>query len=195
MEKLRDLYFNLVNCEACSVRKGCTQVVRADGSLNPILMIIGEAPGAEEDEQGIPFVGACGQILRDVVRGTKIINKTNTLITNVLKCRPPKNKFPKDETPSICVGKWLTQEIAIAKPQRILLLGAVPLKFVAGMKGITSVRGQWINIQGIRGMATFHPSYVMRQDSAGDMQTRQLFESDIMETAKEVLEIETKRNA
>lgn len=196
-KEIEALYSEMKNCTACTMRNSCTQVVTCDGnSINPILMIIGESPGSQEDEEGIPFVGPCGQLLREVLRYTKVINRTNTVITNVLKCRPPGNKFPKDESADICVGKWLVKEIELIKPQRILLLGSTPLKYIAGMKGITACRGTWMDIRGIRGIATFHPSYVMRQDSVeGDLQTRKLFEQDIFRMAGEVEEIQNKVKA
>lgn len=194
--QIQEFYDEMKKCQACDMRKTCNQVVLADGCKEkPILMIVGESPGATEDEEGVPFVGDCGLLLRDVLRATKTLNKKNTIITNVLKCRPPGNKFPKGEHATVCVSKWLMKEIELLKPERLLLLGAVPLKYVGGMKGITSLRGQWYTMHGIRGLATFHPSYVMRQDSAGDIQTRSLFESDIFEIAKEIAQIQEKRNA
>jgi len=193
---LDELYVEMKKCNACKLRAGCTQVVTGIGNTkDPILLILGEAPGAEEDESGEPFVGKAGDTLRHVLRMTQIINKTNTLITNTMHCRPPANKFPTDDSPSICIGKWLNKEIDISKPKRMLLLGNTPLKYVAGMKGITQARGQWINIKNIRTMATYHPSYVMRKDSMGDVATRQDFERDIFEMAKEVKELQNANHA
>jgi DNA polymerase len=156
-------------------------------------MIVGEAPGADEDEKGEPFIGPAGEILREVVRATKILNKSNTLITNVCKCRPPKNKFPKDESADICMSNWFWKEFEIAKPERMLLLGSTPLKYVANMEGITACRGQWYRIKGVRTMATFHPSYILRTDRDGTMYQRNMFESDINEVAAEVKQILEKR--
>lgn len=188
---LDELYKEMISCTACKLRSVCTQVVTSIGNRkNPILLIVGEAPGAEEDEYGEPFVGKAGETLRHVLRMTKIINKNNTLITNTIHCRPPANKFPKDDSPLICVGKWLNKEIETAHPKRMLLLGNTPLKYVAALKGITSIRGQWLNVKGIRTMATYHPSYVMRKDNLGEIQTRGNFERDIFEVASEVKELE-----
>ena len=156
---------------------------------SPILMVCGEAPGGSEDEAGEPFVGKAGQTLRAVLRDTGVLDKGNTLISNVLKCRPPGNKFPTDGRPAVCVSKWLSEEIRIAAPKRILLLGNVPLKYLVGMQGITKVRGTWLNVRGIRAMATYHPSYVCRQDGEGDVATRENFEADISEVAGEVRDI------
>lgn len=175
------------DCAACGLRDSCSQVVLPAGNVeDPALLIVGEAPGADEDQQGEPFVGDCGLILRQVLRSTKSINRLTTCITNVVNCRPPRNKFPKDETPQVCRSKWLYPIIERLAPQRMLLLGNVPLKYVAGTTGITKLRGQWIEARGIRTLATFHPSYILRKDRAGDIDGRRLWESDIMEMAKEV---------
>lgn len=111
----------------------------------------------------------------------------------VHNCRPPKNKFPTDETPSICVSKWLDKEIELAKPARMLLVGGQALKHVAGKKGITACRGQWYDVKGIRTMATFHPSYVLRQEGEGKNQFRSILERDVGEVALEVADIEKER--
>lgn len=184
---MESLYDEMRACNACKMRAGCTQVVTSVGQVNsPTLMIIGESPGEEEDESGEPFVGASGQALRAVLRGGKTLNRTNTLISNVLRCRPPRNKFPSDDSADICVSKWLTREIAEANPKRLLLLGNVPLKYVAGLKGITTHRGRWIEAMGVRTMPTYHPSYILRMDSNGDVQAREQWEADISEVAAEV---------
>jgi uracil-DNA glycosylase family 4 len=184
---LINLYNQLKDCTSCEIRKGCTQVVPAIGNKEkPILMIIGEAPGQDEDVQGEPFVGKAGQLLREVLRETNILNRTNSLITNCLKCRPPKNKFPTGDIPSICFSRWLLKEIELAQPKRLLLLGSQALWYVGGMKGITTCRGQWYDFRGIRSLATYHPSYILRQEGEGKTQFRKTFESDIMEVAHEV---------
>jgi DNA polymerase len=156
-------------CTACGMRAKCTQVVLPVGRLeNPALLIVGEAPGADEDEQGEPFVGQAGETLREVIRATGVIDKRNTCMTNTIQCRPPGNKFPtKAEVPSVCTNKWVFPMIDMLKPQRMLLLGAKPLKHVAGLDGITKNRGTWFNIRGVRTMATFHPSFIMRKDRRG----------------------------
>ena len=184
---LEDLYSEKKSCSACRLRAGCIQVVPGTGCMENVpLLVIGEGPGQDEDEQGVPFVGQAGQVLREVLRATKVLNRTNTLITNVLGCRPAKNKFPNDDCPKICVSKWLWKEIDLAAPQRMLLLGGTPLKYVAGMDGITAKRGQWFTIKGVRTMPTFHPSYVLRTDRDGMTNVRDAFERDVAEMAAEV---------
>jgi len=191
---LQALYREMLQCQACKLRAACTQVVPAEGCTeSPLLLVVGEAPGADEDMEGRPFVGRAGQLLREVIRETGILNKRNTLISNVVMCRPPKNKFPTDKSPKICATKWLFQEIEMARPQRMLLLGSKALWHVAGMKGITENRGQWYNIRGVRTMATFHPSYILRCESEGKVQVRREFEDDIMEVAEEIKSINVPR--
>ena len=193
---LDELCTEMAACRECKMRDGCLQVVPPAGNrVDPLLMIVGEASGEAEDDQGEPFVGPAGQVLRTALRNTKILKRSNTLITNVLKCRPPKNKFPKDESAGICVSRWLWKEIELAKPKRMLLLGGVALEYVGGLEGITKCRGNWYNIKGIRTMATYHPSYVMRMDHEGLTQFFQTFQDDINQVAAEVAEIEAKANA
>ena len=189
---LPDLIKEMKNCSACKLRGGCIQVVPPVGQYEkPSLLIIGEASGETEDETGEPFCGRAGQCLREVLRETKVINRKNTMISNVVKCRPPGNKFPKDECPDICISRWLWKEIELAAPKRILLLGGVPLKYVAGMDGITACRGQWYSVKGIRTMATYHPSYVMRCDQDDRLAfKRREFEGDISEMATEVAKLQ-----
>ena len=191
-ETLDQLYTEMLQCQACKLRAGCSRVVPAVGQrTNPTVMIIGESPGQQEDERGEPFVGRAGEVLREVLRRVGL-NRTNTLITNVVKCRPPGNKFPEDDCPDICVSKWLIEEINLARPKCLLLVGGRSLNHVAKLDGITKRRGQWITVHGIKAMATFHPSYVLRMengskdDSAVLLMYRNMFISDITEVAKEV---------
>lgn len=183
-----ELYAKMKECSACALRSKCKQVVTATGELeNPLLMIIGEAPGADEDKAGEPFVGRAGFVLRRALKETGVLNKKNTIITNLLKCRPPDNKFPtQKEIPILCSSLWLYKEIETIKPQRLLLLGGQALKYVAGMTGIRGMRGEWIMCKGIRTLSTYHPSYVIRNDNEGDMSVRTDFEKDIDEMAAEI---------
>jgi len=180
------LWDDMKACNACKLRAGCTQVILPCGNReNPILMAIGECGGKTEDEQGVPFVGRSGECLRTVFRQVKF-NKTNTIISNVLKCRPPGNKFPKDDCPDICVSKWLSEEIKLLQPKILLLIGATALKYVAGLEGITNLRGKWITAKGIRALATYHPSYVLRKENEGYMSFKEVFTNDITMVAEEV---------
>jgi DNA polymerase len=189
-ETLDELYSEMAGCQACRLRQCCTQVVLAVGQRkNPALMVIGEAPGKSEDELGEPFVGKAGELVKTVLRNTGILNRQNTIITHTLKCKPPGEKFPKDDCPEICVSKWLWEEIRLAQPKRLLLFGAVPLKYVSGLEGITTLRGQWHMVRGIRTMATFHPSFILRKDGEGYTMFRDNFVKDINEVAQEIKKI------
>jgi uracil-DNA glycosylase family 4 len=185
---------DMKNCTACGLSAKCTQVVLPYGDLeNPVLLIVGEAPANEEDEVGRPFVGPAGEVLREVLRATGVLDRRNTCLTNTIQCRPARNKFPtKKEIPSVCTNKWVFPMIERLKPQRMLLLGAKTLKYVGGLDGITKNRGTWFKIKGVRTMATFHPSFIMRKDQDGNLQHRRLFTGDIMEVAEEVENIRAK---
>jgi uracil-DNA glycosylase family 4 len=193
IEEAQKLYSEMKSCSACAMRQGCTQVVTYDGFLDdtPLLLIVGETPRKEEDERGTPFVGDCGILLREALRATKILKKNNTVMTNMVKCRPPGDKFPSDKNiPRLCISKWLDKEITAIEPKRMLLLGSMPLLFVAGLKGISKARGNWLTVKGVRTMATFHPSYVIRQMSEGDLETRQSFFDDIKMVAEEIAQLQ-----
>jgi len=184
---LNELAVEMKKCSACRLRAGCTQVVCPIGQyISPALVVCAESPGSTENETGEPLIGPAGQCFREVMRKTKILKRTNTLLLNVLNCQPPGNKFPKDDCPKICMAQWTWKIIELAKPKRMLLLGATPLKFIAELDGISKLRGQWFNIRGIRTLATFHPSFILRQDNAGIMSYREMFTNDINEIAKEV---------
>ena len=199
---LNELIVDMKQCTACKLRAGCTQVVCPVGQYdNPALVVVNECPGSSEDEAGETLIGPAGQCLREAMRKTKILNQTNTLLLNVLNCQPPGNKFPKNkidkDCPKICMAQWTWNIIELAKPKKMLLLGAVPLKFIAELDGITKLRGQWLNVRGIRTLATFHPSYILRMDNPPEKNAavfvdnpyRKMFISDINEIAKEVGEL------
>lgn len=162
--------FNLAkkNCNICSVGKVYNKVVCSDGNVeNPTVIIIGECPGSDEIDQGIPFVGKAGKFLRSTLNEFGF-RTTNSLISNVMPCRPENNKFPKDDDlVKSCFNKWLKIEISLTNPKYLLLVGAQPLKFVLGLNGITKIRGKWClfanNGMSIHVMPTFHPSYVLRK--------------------------------
>lgn len=167
---------NVYNCVVCS--DGCKET--------PVVMVIGEAPGSDEVLQGKVFVGKAGKLLRSKLN--KLGFRTyNTVITNVIPCRPLDNKFPTDsKMVNECFSKWLSVEIEILKPKFMILLGNQPLKFVIGRTGITSWRGEWYNFRGIKVMPTYHPSYVIRKshmDDGKDVESQ--FESDLLSVATE----------
>ena len=156
-------------CRECSVGSVYNCVVCSDGcKASPLVVISGEAPGREELEQGRPFVGKAGKLLRDSINNLGF-RRSNTLITNVIPCRPLDNKFPTDVAlVKSCVSKWLEQELALLQPKVMILLGNQPLRFIMGCTGITSLRGTWLELGAIRVMPTYHPSYVIRKMHMAD---------------------------
>lgn len=151
-------------CRECEVGKIYNCVVCSDGcKKNPIVVISGESPGSDELILGSPFVGKAGKKLRTTINQLGF-NKENTLITNVIPCRPLDNKFPDDKEMVLnCARRWVFQELMLLKPRFILLLGNQPLNYIAGETGITSKRGQWISVVPFQCMPTYHPSYVIRK--------------------------------
>jgi len=155
-------------CRDCFIGKIYDRVVLSDGcNVSPKVMVIGECPGRDEVEAGIPFVGMAGELLRPTLNKHGF-RKTNTLISNVMPCRPENNKFPTDSTlVHNCLDKWLRKEINLVNPEYLLLVGAQPLKYILGLSGITKLRGAWYNYEAnernISCMVTFHPSYVLRK--------------------------------
>jgi len=180
-------------CRDCFVGKVYDCVVPSYGcKSNPKVVVMGEAPGADEVENLQPFVGKAGKLLRATLNEFGF-RQSNTLITNVIPCRPEKNKFPKDlEIVRKCTKKWLYKELEIVRPSFIILIGAKPLKFVLNRDGITKCRGEWYDFvlgdHTIKCMPTFHTSYVLRKkymEDGDDIMAK--FRRDVEEVAKVVL--------
>lgn len=151
-------------CKACSIGQVYNKVVCSDGCKNAKVLIVGEAPGKDELDFGVPFVGKAGRLLRKVLNEFGY-RKSNSLITNTIPCRPQDNKFPQDEgVVKACMNKWLLNEIEIVKPKYILLVGATSTKYLLSLTGITKLRGQWFHFDGIDCMPSYHPSYVLRKE-------------------------------
>ncbi len=124
-------------------------------------MFVGEAPGAEEDTTGRPFVGAAGRLLDKIIAAIGL-KREDVYITNVVKCRPPNNRKPTSDEMEAC-EPFLFNEIEVVKPKLIVTLGATPLTSLLNIKeGITKTRGQFYNFQGIPVMPTFHPAFLLR---------------------------------
>ncbi|QGT98749.1 Uracil-DNA glycosylase, family 4 [Candidatus Syntrophocurvum alkaliphilum] len=150
-------------CENCGLRKGCKQVVFGDGNNKSDIMFIGEGPGQDEDNQGIPFVGPAGQLLDRILNAAEI-NREAVYITNVVKCRPPSNRLPNPEEVKVCRG-YLEAQIRIINPKIIVCLGSKATQVVINSKArITKMRGQWILRNGIKIIATFHPAALLRNE-------------------------------
>jgi DNA polymerase len=161
---LDDLKAEAVNCQKCPLAKTRTNVVVERGNRNAKIVIIGEAPGQNEDEQGLPFVGRAGQLL-DKILASVGLDESNVYICNINKCRPPGNRVPTDEEVAAC-KPYLLEQIRLVDPKIILLTGATAVKAITGDKrGITKIRGEWMQWQGRWVMPILHPAYLLRNPS------------------------------
>ena len=156
------------DCKRCRLNEGRMNVVFGAGNEKARLVFVGEGPGADEDEQGIPFVGRAGQLLTQMIDNTAAkegipISRDDVYICNVVKCRPPENRTPQPDEMATC-GQFLFRQLTHIKPKAICALGSTAMKALLNTKeGITKMRGQWQSWNGIPMMATYHPSYLLRQ--------------------------------
>lgn len=155
------------DCKRCRLHEGRNKIVFGDGNPSAKLVFVGEGPGADEDAQGIPFVGRAGQLLTDMIEktaaGEKIaITRPDIYICNVVKCRPPGNRAPEADEMEIC-GQFLQRQLKAIQPKAICVLGATASKALLNSTvGITKMRGEWHEWNDIPVMPTFHPSYLLR---------------------------------
>ena len=166
-----DALFKLAQtCNACQLCDERTNVVFHSGNPNADLMIIGEGPGQQEDEQAVPFVGRAGQLLTKILESVEI-KRDDIYIANTVKCRPPKNRTPFQEEMDAC-RDYLVRQIQLVQPKIICLLGSAAIKSVLGPTDtISKIRGQWITKpvdymnDDLYIMPMFHPSYLLRNPS------------------------------
>ena len=152
------------NCKKCKLCQGRNNVVIGTVNKTADLMFIGEGPGADEDAQGIPFVGKAGKLMNTAFQGIGI-KREEVYIANVVKCRPPNNRNPEDDEARACLD-YLRNQVILVKPKIIVLLGNVALKNILGKEyGITSARGKWVEKNGIMYMPTFHPAALLRDET------------------------------
>lgn len=163
MEKLRK---KIGDCTLCDLSKSRNKIVFGTGNLDAKIMFIGEAPGEDEDLKGEPFVGKAGQLLTDIITKGMKIKREDVYIANIVKCRPPHNRTPKPFEALTCLP-FLKAQISIIKPEIIVCLGKVAVTYLLNIhEPINQVRGKWFDYQGIKVMATFHPSYLLRYPAA-----------------------------
>ena len=159
---LRQEVLTCTRCPLCAKR---TNAVFGEGDPHAELMFIGEGPGFDEDKQGRPFVGKAGQLLDKMILAMQF-TREEVYICNIVKCRPPDNRVPMPEEAASCMP-YLIRQIELVSPKVIVLLGATAAHYLLGMKeGITRLRGRWLDYQGIPVMPTFHPAFLLRQESA-----------------------------
>jgi uracil-DNA glycosylase len=163
-ETLDDIKADVGNCTRCPLHEGRTQIVHTNGNPKARLMFVGEAPGADEDAQGKPFVGRAGQLLTKIIEAIGM-KREDVIIGNVNRCRPPQNRTPTTAEAATC-KPFLLREIAIIKPEVVVVLGNTAMKNLLDTKeGITKLRGQFQDYNGIKVMPTFHPAYLLRDPS------------------------------
>ena len=172
-EAMRELRERALVCQKCanlaSARKN---VVFGVGDINATLMFVGEAPGAEEDVQGEPFVGAAGQLLTRIIQ-TMGLSRETVYIANILKCRPDTpgqssgNRKPTPDEMKTCIP-YLHEQIDLIQPKVLVGLGGTAIEGLIDKSGITRLRGQWHSYRGIPLMPTFHPSYLLRNQALGE---------------------------
>lgn len=163
-EVLTALAAEVAACRKCGLCETRTQTVFADGSPSARILFVGEAPGADEDAQGVPFVGRAGQLLTKMIeRGMGLDRAKDVYIANVLKCRPPGNRNPEPNEIASCRG-YLEKQIELVAPAAIVGLGKFACQFLLDRdEGMMRMRGRWGEYRGIPVMPTFHPSFLLRQ--------------------------------
>ena len=184
-EKLDKIKDKCLKCEKCPLCNSRTNIVFSDGKPNHKLMLIGEAPGFYEDQQGKPFVGKAGQLLDRIFASVGLNRNEHIYICNTLKCRPPENRNPLPEEKEAC-WEYLKAQIDIIKPQIILLCGNVAVQSILpNHGGITKIRGKWFQggdiVHNAKLMPIFHPSYLLRNDSREKGSPKWLMWQDIQE--------------
>lgn len=153
------------SCGACPLASTRKNAVPGEGSRSPLVLVVGEGPGAEEDESGRPFVGPAGQLLDKMLAAIGLDRRTNCFIANVVKCRPPRNRDPEVLERKACLG-YLRAQIEALKPRAILCLGRVAVQTLLDTEeGIGSLRGRFRDFEGRSLIATYHPSALLRDES------------------------------
>lgn len=161
IETLEEIRDDLGDCRRCKLASGRRNIVFGSGNPRAELMFVGEAPGADEDEQGLPFVGRAGQLLTKIIEAIGM-RRQDVYICNILKCRPPGNRNPESDEISAC-EPFLLRQIAAIKPKVICALGTFGAQTLLRTKEpISRLRGQFIEYRGAKLMATFHPAYLLR---------------------------------
>jgi DNA polymerase len=191
-------------CRRCGLAATRQQVVVGRGNPNARLLLVGEAPGAEEEACGQPFVGRSGRLLEAMLAAAGLDSERDLYIANVIKCRPPGNRKPSRTEIEAC-RPWLERQITLVRPQLVLLVGATALEALLGIRGgITKLRGQWLHLEASQGadqpppsprspllwppggaagiglMPLLHPSYLLRHPSEAEGSPRWLTRADLV---------------
>ncbi len=162
LPKIRE---DIGDCTRCKLHKGRNKIVFGDGSPKAELVFIGEGPGADEDYQGLPFVGRAGKLLTQMIEAMGL-QRRDVYICNVVKCRPPENRAPEPDEVATC-SPYLLRQIDVIRPKVIVCLGAVAAKtLLQTTRGISQFRGEWLEWRGHKLIATYHPAYLLRNPNA-----------------------------
>ena len=163
-EPLEELAAEVAGCVKCGLCETRTQTVFGVGNPDAQLVFVGEAPGAEEDRQGLPFVGRAGQLLTDIIVKGMHLKRDDVYICNVLKCRPPENRDPSPEEVYYC-EPYLVRQLEIIQPKVICALGKYAAQtLLKSTASVSRMRGQWWRYHGIPLRVTFHPAYLLRNE-------------------------------
>jgi len=165
--RLDELAAQIRVCTRCPLWESRTLAVPGDGKYAARIMIIGEAPGREEDEAGQPFVGATGRFLNHVLEGTGL-DRTDFFITNTVKCRPPKNRTPRKLEVDTCTSNYLSEQIELVNPRLVMLLGGVAAKAVLGARSVTEARGRVVEREGRKFLVGYHPAVRFYREDLGE---------------------------
>ncbi|HEY6944676.1 MAG TPA: uracil-DNA glycosylase [Candidatus Acidoferrum sp.] len=156
---------DLGECTRCKLHKHRHTIVFGDGNPKAQLVFVGEGPGADEDAQGLPFVGRAGKLLTQMIEAMGLQRK-DVYICNVVKCRPPENRLPEDDEIRTC-SPFLLRQLEVIAPKVIVCLGAVAAKtLLKTNRGISQYRGQWLDYRSSKLIATYHPAYLLRNPNA-----------------------------
>lgn len=148
-------------CKKCRLHETRTNVVFGVGDTSADLMFVGEGPGADEDAQGIPFVGRAGKLLTKMIEAMGY-TREQVYIANIVKCRPPGNRNPFEDESNTCIG-YLFRQMEFIKPKVMVCLGSVAAQnLLKTNQGITKIRGEFVDLNGVKVMPTFHPAYLLR---------------------------------
>ena len=160
-ETLEQIRGDLGDCQRCRLASGRKTIVFGQGNAHAQLVFVGEGPGADEDEQGLPFVGRAGQLLNRMLQSIGI-KREDVYICNVVKCRPPGNRTPERDEIESC-SPFLFRQIEAIRPRLVCCLGAPAVKTLLGLKeGMLKIRGRFYDYGGTKALATVHPAYVLR---------------------------------
>jgi uracil-DNA glycosylase family 4 len=172
-ETLLQILNDIGDCRRCRLHAGRNKLVFGVGNERSPLVFVGEGPGADEDEQGIPFVGRAGQLLTQMIENTARkegipLRREDIYICNVVKCRPPGNRTPEPDEMEIC-GQFLFRQLLAIRPKAICALGGTAARALTGHKeGVTKMRGRWFEWRNIPVIVTYHPSYLLRPFNQGN---------------------------